>query len=138
MKLYVDESGHAAVRRLHPLTISALARVEVPAAFWRKHRAGELDPASAGVLTRAFAADFHGEAETFGRFPIVAISLDVLVDAATLAASGGLRAYDAVQLASALAARVADPGCTGFACFDRDLRRAAAATGFELVPAPVT
>ncbi len=46
----------------------------------------------------------------------------------------GLRAYDAVQLASAEAARAADPGCDSFACFDASLRDAAAGAGFALYP----
>jgi hypothetical protein len=44
-----------------------------------------------------------------------------------------VRAYDAVQLASALAARAANPGCREFACFDEGLRAAAAREGFALV-----
>jgi hypothetical protein len=37
-------------------------------------------------------------------------------------------------LATGLAVREADPGCSDFACFDEALRRAAAAEGFSLVP----
>jgi predicted nucleic acid-binding protein len=58
----------------------------------------------------------------------------VLIAAAREAARHGLPAYDAVQLASALAVREIDPRCSHFACFDTDLRRAASRKGFTLVP----
>jgi hypothetical protein len=60
--------------------------------------------------------------------------MQILDEAAARAASHRLRAYDAVQLASALAAREADADCDSFACFDSDLREAAAASGFALIP----
>ena len=47
---------------------------------------------------------------------------------------GRLRAYDAVQLSTALAVRRVDESCTVFAAFDRSLRTAAATEGFELMP----
>jgi uncharacterized protein len=57
-----------------------------------------------------------------------------LDDAARLVATHGIRADDAVQLASAMAAREADPDCTAVACFDQRLRRAAASEAFSLIP----
>jgi predicted nucleic acid-binding protein len=54
----------------------------------------------------------------------------VIDDAAHLVAVHLLRAYDAVQLATARAVRAADPSCTTFACFDQQLAQAAAAEGF--------
>lgn len=59
--------------------------------------------------------------------------MNLLEDAARLTAQG-LRAYDAVQLASAVRARAADPELVSFACFDAGLRRAAARAGFSLIP----
>lgn len=50
--------------------------------------------------------------------------------AARSTASYGLRAYGAVQLASAMTARTADPTCDRLSAFDNDLRAAAAAEGF--------
>jgi hypothetical protein len=44
VKLYADEPGHEQVRNPGLLLVSQLARVEVPAAIWRKHRMGELSP----------------------------------------------------------------------------------------------
>jgi predicted nucleic acid-binding protein len=114
--------------------VSALARVEVPSALWRKARTGELEDAAAGILVSAFELDFHGGLDSGSRFTIVALTEPVLVAAAREAASHALRAYDAVQLASALAVRELDPRCGRFACFDVELRRAASCAGFLLVP----
>lgn len=114
--------------------ISALARVEVPAALWRKARTGELEDAAAGLLVGVFELDFHGAGEFDPRFAIVAPTEPVLVAAAREAARHALRAYDAVQLASALAAREVDPRCDALACFDSGLRSAASRAGFALVP----
>lgn len=118
-----------------PLVISCLARVEVPAAIWRKSREGELDAADAVLLTTDFEADYYGDGAQPPRFIAIGLPDEVLAEAALVAASRGLRGYDAMQLASARAARGADPGCSSFACFDLELRRAAAADGFDLVPA---
>lgn len=114
--------------------MSCVARVEVPAAIWRKQRSGELEVVDAALLTRDFEADWAAAGGGVGRFVAIGLPLGLLEQAATLVASHGLRAYDAIQLASAMAARQADPGCDSFGCFDSDLRRAAAAEGFTLVP----
>lgn len=133
MKLYADEEAHEAVRALDALAVGAIAQVEVPAAFWRKHRLGELSAQDARILTDAFTADLHGSTGP-PRFAVVALIFPVLEQAAALVAVHPLRAYDAVQLACGLAARDADPECVSFACFDNALRDAAATRGFSLVP----
>lgn len=134
MKLYADEPGHRAIRALDALVVSALARVEVPSALWRKARTGELENAPASTLVGAFELDFHGDLDSSSRFTIVSLTEPVLVVAAQEAARHDLRAYDAVQLASALAVRLLDPRCSHFACFDAELRRAASRAGFLLIP----
>lgn len=106
----------------------------MPAALWRKARTGELEDATASILVSAFELDFHGELDTSSRFTVLSLTQPVLVAAALEAARHGLRAYDAVQLASALAVREVDPRCSQFACFDLDLRRAASRAGFLLLP----
>lgn len=138
VKLYADESGHECVRALVPLVISQLARVEVPAAVWRKHRIDELMPEAASVLVAAFEADYFGAGGESPRFAAIAVSAATLDDAARLAGVHGLRAYDAIQLAAARAAAGADPDCTDFAAFDKGLRAAAAAEGFTLVPTEIS
>jgi uncharacterized protein len=135
VKLYADEPGHATVRRLRSLIVASIARVEVPAALWRKERLGELQSADAEVLVAAFEADYDGTDREGPAFAAVALVPAVLEIAAQLTATQALRAYDAVQLASALVAREADPGCRDFACYDVDLRAAAARSGFRLIPA---
>ena len=122
------------MRVLDAIAVSALSRVEVAAALWRKQRMGELTSAEAGVLAQAVEADFHGAAETGGRFAVTEAGAGILDQAAGLVGTASLRAYDAVQLATAIAARSADRHCATFACFDSDLRRAAAASGFTLLP----
>lgn len=137
MKLYADEPGHRSIRALDALVVSALARVEVPSALWRKARTGELEDAAANILVSAFELDFHGDLDSSSRFTIVSLTESVLITAAREAASHALRAYDAVQLASALMVREMDPRCSHFVCFDAELRRAASRTGFVLLPRAV-
>lgn len=131
VKLYVPEAGHIAVRSItDPIVIADLARVEVPAAFWGKVRTGELALDDADVLITAFEFDYHGDATTDPIFAVVAHSGATLIDAARHAARHQLRAYDAVQLACAIAARRADPSIHTIAVFDKHLRNAAVAEGF--------
>ncbi len=101
----------------------------------RKHRSGELAADEARLLVAEFEADLFGTVDEEARFAVVAVAAPVYDDAARLVAVHGLRAYDAVQLAAARAARLADPECDQVAAFDRDLRGAAAREGFGLVPA---
>lgn len=107
----------------------------MPAALWRKHRSGELPTEVAATLAARFAQDYAGSADRAARFAIVPVVPAVLGLAARLVGSSGLRAYDGVQLAAAIAARDAEAGIETFACFDTDLRRAAALHGFALLPA---
>ncbi len=130
VKLYADEPGAALVRSVGPVVVSSLARVEVPAALWRKHRAGELSAQDAGLLTAEFAADWH---EPAGPFIPVVVQGQVLERAAALVTGRGLRAYDGAQLACATAARDADPQVDAFLCFDASLSDAAAREGFHLL-----
>jgi len=134
VKLYVDEPGHEHVRELNPLLASELARVEVPAALWRKQRMGVITPVQASVLVVAFEADYHGTVDQPSRFVAVAVTPGVLDSAARLCAVHGLRAYDAIQLATAKAAAAVMPDCRAFAAYDAALRTAAATEGFALVP----
>lgn len=134
VKLYSDEVGYASIRALPVLAISEIARVEVPAALWRKHRMGQLSQGSVTVLVRTFEADYAGEAVGGTVLLPIAVTSAIIERASRLLGSSGLRAYDALQLATALAARDADPECSVFAAFDNDLRAAAAQNGFALLP----
>lgn len=108
--------------------------MEVPSALWRKHRLAEIEADVAAVLVAGFEDDLFGTDRSAARFRVVRVSDGVLASAARLTGTARLRAYDAFQLASAEAARTADPGCDTFACFDASLRTAAAASGFALYP----
>ncbi|WP_136709646.1 type II toxin-antitoxin system VapC family toxin [Agromyces sp. H66] len=131
VKLYADEEGHEHVRSLDAMIVSAIARVEVPAAFWRKNRMGELSAQDARTLVQAFGRDLAGPT---GRLVTLQLTNEVLERAAELTAIHGLRAYDAVQLASARAARLIDPTCSTFAVFDGELSVAAVREGFAILP----
>lgn len=111
------------------LVVSGLARVEVPAAIWRKQRLGEIDDEDAATLVQAFESDWLGEV-----FAVVPATDGILAAAARLCGGRSLRAYDAVQLASALAAHAADPDLTTFASFDAQLSSAARAEGLVTLP----
>lgn len=97
-------------------------------------RLGEVGAEDAEVLVAAFEADYLGTIDEPPLFAAVAIGSALLDEAAALTAAHSLRAYDAVQLASALVARGADPACRQFACFDEQLQVAAARSGFAPVP----
>ena len=129
VKLYADEADADLVRAVPVFVVSAIARVEVPAALWRKSRTRDLSAEDAAILVSAFTADWHGPSS---RFVAVALRPEVLELAASSAAVHGLRAYDAVQLACALGARAADPEVEVFQCFDGELRDAASREGFVL------
>ncbi|MGH7866355.1 MAG: type II toxin-antitoxin system VapC family toxin [Candidatus Dormibacteraceae bacterium] len=133
VKLYADEEDHELVRLQSIFVISQLARVEVPAALWRKQRMGELTTVEAGLLVADFEDDYFGTEQKSSRFAIVAVTATVIEGAARLAGSHGLRAYDSVQLASACAMRATDPACNTISAFDKALRTSAIIEGFSLL-----
>lgn len=135
VKRYLHESGMDTVRAEDNLVFSALTRVELPSAVWRKERDGLLSIDEVSTVLDAFETDWFGSVDTAPVFAVVEASPAVLNRAAVLTGRHGLRAGDAVQLASALATRLADPDCTTFLCFDHRLREAAAQEGFSLLPA---
>jgi uncharacterized protein len=134
VKLYFDEADHEIIRAEPNMVVSALARVEVVAAIWRKQRMGDVSPDDARLLTGAFEFDYYGDEQTEPRFAVVDVVDSVLDEAALVAARHGLRAYDSVQLAAAMAARLAATGVDTFMAFDARLRAAASAEGWRLVP----
>ena len=132
MKLYVPEPGHETVRAVQQVTISVLARVEVAAAIARKRRVGELRADHAAGLAAEFAADVKGTGLEAPRFMLVPVADTILAAAVRLVARHPLRAYDAVQLATALAVIEADRS-TRFISFDTQLNAAAAAEGLQIL-----
>ncbi len=77
-------------------------------------------------MVSSFESDLFRTPFTARRFEVIQINPPLLDRAAGLTGTARLRAYDAVQLASAEAARAAAPDCDTFACFDSGLRDAAA------------
>jgi predicted nucleic acid-binding protein len=133
VKLYADESGTATVEAVPLLVVSQLARVEVPAAIWRKHRMGELSAADAAILVAGFESDYFGTEDRPTRFFVASVTPYILDQAARLVATHGLRAYDAVQLATACLVGTAVPEGIAFLAFDKALCSAAAAEGLDLI-----
>jgi uncharacterized protein len=134
VKLYASEADDDVVRALGAVDVSELCLVEVTSALWRKHRGGTLSREETATLVRRLQADLSGTDAREPRFVMVPLASPMLRDAAGLTGVHPIAAGDAIQLASALAARRADPECRTFACFDRRLRAAAAAEGFAVVP----
>ncbi len=113
-----------------PIVMSALSMTEVLAAMWGKALRGELSEPHASVLDRAFVADVRRR-----RFEVLPVARDVITCSIDCVRRHRLRGADAVQLASALLAREADPAVRTMAVFDERLRNAASAEGFTLLPA---
>ncbi len=139
VKLYADEDGSLDVRALaDPFVTSTLTQVEVISALWRKHRRSELGVESVGLLAAEFWADVRGVDRSNPRFHLASPTAEVLTEAARLIGRHQLRAYDAVQLSTAIIVAATTDTVGEFAAFDRHLRRAAVAEGFTVVPNSTT
>ncbi len=103
VKAYVAETGTDWVRTIlddpqHRIWVCALTEVELNAALARRFRAGDLTQQQVDLAV----ADAH---QDFGGFYIVEIFDDIVKRAVNLAQRHGLRAYDAVQLSTAIEVR---------------------------------
>jgi predicted nucleic acid-binding protein len=134
VKLYSVEEGSEEVAALSAIVVSALARVEVPAAIWRKSREGGLTAGEAALLVRKFESDITAVGGAPPRLTMVSVGSQLLAAAASLLGIHPLRAYDAVQLATAMAVQGVDPSFRGFVCFDTALRGAAETQGLAVIP----
>lgn len=134
VKLYADESDHRPVRSLGSLVVAEVSQVEVVAALWRKARGGEIDAEAAALLVRGFIADLEGTSSEAPRFQVVLTAGLIVRRAARLCGSHPLRAFDAVQLASALTAVEEGREAVSMVAFDHKLRTAAAREGLALLP----
>ena len=134
VKRYVPEVGSAWVRRLlaqptvQRLYTSAIAQPEVLSALQRKVRARQLTAAEAGRRAQRVTTHFTW------RYRLLTITPGVLTQACALVQAYPLRAYDALHLACALAARqrLRQHGAPGlrFVAADTTLLEAARAEGF--------
>ncbi len=131
VKLYVDEVHAAAVREVaanaEMIGVSKLAWVELHAALAR--RAREMPESQPGV--EAIKQQFS---EDWPHFAVVETTQTVVASAGDFADAFALRAYDAVQLASADRLKQAVDEEVLFACFDRRLNKAAKLLGMTTLP----
>ena len=134
-KHYVEEDESEDVTALiadsRSVGTALITRVEVAAALAKAVRDDRMERAEARAVERTFTGDWAA-------FIRVGLTDGLLTKAGELAWRHGLRGYDAVQLAAALTWREVAGEAEEemvFACFDNDLRRAAAAEG--LTPWPV-
>lgn len=122
VKIYADEVNSDQARGLDAMYVAEIVRVEVVSAFWRKARMGDIAPEVCARLVERFEDDLDLE---LGPLVAVSIDRDTVKEAARLAGVHGLRAYDAVQLASALTVRSIDADCQVFVTYERELLAAA-------------
>lgn len=142
MTTFVDSSAIVTRYVSEPLTVvfvgdhyvvSAISHVEVPSALWRRARMAEISAQHAARKSQEFELDCVGAVDEPPLFTSVAVNHAVLGTARQLT-TRGLRSLDAIQLATAMVVRDADPECDTVAALDRRLRDAAAAEGFRLLP----
>jgi predicted nucleic acid-binding protein len=128
-KRYLTETGSAWVDRVtdpaatgEAVVVAELTRVEVAAAIAARARAGTITSAErdalVGLLLQHCDTDYH----------MIALDAATVSRAVTLTQQHRLRAYDAVQLATALTAAMVLPGLA-FVAADNDLLHAAQAEG---------
>jgi predicted nucleic acid-binding protein len=136
VKRYVAETGTKWVRRLtrrgkpEPIYLASITTVELTSAVARRRKNGSLPAAKASSILTRFR---HHVA---GRYLMVEITPALLAEAARLANLHVLRAYDAVQLASALEMNrrwhSAGLGSITLVSSDKDLNAAAIAEGLAV------
>jgi predicted nucleic acid-binding protein len=136
IKRHVRETDTTWVRSLvrpraaHVIHLAGVTPVEVVSAITRRQRGGTLTPAKAGAILR------HFQRHLAQRYVVSDLTAALISEARRLARRHGLRAYDAVQLASALdVARDYQTSGLGPAILvsaDRELNAAAAAEGLPV------
>ena len=136
VKRYAQERGTAWVLGLtevmaeHDLYTVRVTGPEMIAALFRKARAGEIPPDEASRLAENFRADWRGQ------YQIVEVTAHLADKAMELAEKHGLRGYDAVHLACAVALQEVREGMALpsliFVSADAQQREAAAVEGFPV------
>jgi predicted nucleic acid-binding protein len=114
----------------HDLYTVRVTGPEMISALFRKARAGEISPDEASRLAESFRADWQGQ------YQIVEVTALVSDKAMQLAEKYGLRGYDAVHLASAVALQqmreVMELPSLIFVSADTQQRETAAVEGFPV------
>lgn len=131
VKLYLDEPGSADVSgllaRTGPAVTVLIARVEVAAALARAVRLGRVAGPGADRALEALGADWENIVR-------VKVTEALAARAAGLAWEHGLRGYDAVHLAAALAFHEASGEEVVLAAYDRELCEVARRVGLRVWP----
>ena len=131
VKLYVREPGSVRTRNLltraQAASTSIVAYAETRAAFGRLMRS----EMTTSARHRQRVARFNQDWDAYVR---VALSSFVARAAGDLAETHGLRGFDAIHLASALALKDRAPQEVWFCCFDQRLCAAALAVGLPVAP----
>ena len=131
VKLYVEEPGSDQARSwTGPWFVSSLAQVEVSAALWRKQRFDRRRAGDVRLVAEAFRRDLADLTGEVAMLPVVT-TVPSVERATSLVARHPLRAYDAIQLATALTVRDVAP-VGEFLAFDQALCAAAASEGFDV------
>lgn len=129
VKLYIREAGSDEVRQVadaaETVAVSRLAWVEMHSALARLGR----ESAEARAVQDGVKAQLSRE---WPNYAVVEPIPAVVEVAADYTDAFSLRAYDAVQLASASRVRDRTGQTTGFACFDRRLNQAARILGLRV------
>ncbi len=136
VKRYIREIGTAWVRGIadpaasHLIYLARITDVEVTSAVVRRQRGGTISVSDATDTLQQFRRDL-----ILG-YRMIEVTPALLSDARSLAERHGLRAYDAVQLAAAVAldARwiAAGTGTITLVSADRELNAAAVAEGLSV------
>lgn len=127
-KLVLDEPGTQEMRDFadkEEIVAASIGYVELRAGLALAVRIGRAVPALRDQLVAVVE-------QVWSAIDEVAVDQPLLRDAGDLAEQFGLRSYDAVHLAALR--RAGAPGALVFACWDTDLRRAAAELGYSLFP----
>ncbi len=131
VKLYVVEEDServfSAAEQAEAVAVSRLAWVEFQAAVARRGRESATDQSLLEQVKHAFATDWK-------HFVVLEVNQLLVELAGEYADAFALRAYDAVQLASAARLRDQVDGIR-FACFDRRLNQAAGLLGLQVLRA---
>lgn len=132
VKRYVAEAGspevEALINEAQAIGTAVISRAEVAAALARAARSGLVTSEAATKALQAFNADWEHLVRLQLGEPLAA-------RAAALAWEHGLRGYDAVHLASALAWSESLGETLAVATYDRELWRGARASGLSAWPA---
>lgn len=132
VKRYVAEAGSPEVEALingaQAIGTAVVSRGEVAAALARAARVGLVTRGAGAKALAAFSADWEHLVRLQLGEPLAA-------RAAALAWEHGLRGYDSVHLASALAWSESLGETVAVATYDRELRRGARASGLGAWPA---